>query len=267
MIAQLGSEVAQFQEESGAFDEVAAQVLALDRRDLPCMTMLLFGGPATVDRLAGALQASRLSVSSTVGRLQLAGYARRRPGGRAAVVELTEHAREWIERIWAPLGDEGARLMADYSTRDLATMLGFMRRACDVQERHLRTLRAWLQHPLSRRRLHLRGGLAPAALRRVEVFVEANLERPIHLPDLAARAGAEPASLRACVQDLGRRDTSRVRRGTPIRAGPAPHRRSAAVACGHRRHVRLRDAEPVDDRLSAPNRLHARRVDRRREAH
>lgn len=189
LIAQLGSEVARFQEESGAFDEVAAQVLALDRRDLPCMTMLLFGGPATVDRLAGALHASRLSVASTVGRLQLAGYARRRPGGRAAVVELTEHAREWIGRIWAPLGAEGARLMADYSTRDLVTMLGFMRRACDVQDGHLRTLRAWLQHPLSRRRPHLRGGLAPAALRRVDVFVEANLERPIHLPDLAARAG------------------------------------------------------------------------------
>jgi AraC family transcriptional regulator len=189
LIRELGSEVARFQEESGAFDEAASQVLALDRRDLPCMTMLLFGGPATVDRLAGALHASRLTVSLTIARLELAGYARRRPGGRAAVVELTEHAREWIARIWAPLGDEGARLMADYSTRDLATMLDFLCRARGVQERHLSTLRTWLLQPQSRRRPHLRGGLAPAALRRVEVFVEANLEHSIRLHDLAARAG------------------------------------------------------------------------------
>ncbi|HEY8550394.1 MAG TPA: AraC family transcriptional regulator, partial [Vicinamibacterales bacterium] len=39
---------------------------------------------------------------------------------------------------------------------------------------------------------HLRGGLAPAALRRVQLFVEANLGRPIRLADLAARAGLSP---------------------------------------------------------------------------
>jgi AraC family transcriptional regulator len=54
-------------------------------------------------------------------------------------------------------------------------------------------LRAWLGLPSSpARRTHLRGGLAPAALRRVQVFVEANLARPIHLNDLAARAGLSP---------------------------------------------------------------------------
>jgi AraC family transcriptional regulator len=33
---------------------------------------------------------------------------------------------------------------------------------------------------------------SPAALRRVQVFVEANLARPIHLHDLAARAALSP---------------------------------------------------------------------------
>lgn len=190
-MARLGSEVARFQEESGAFDDVAARILALDRRDLPCMTMLLFGGPATVDQLARALQVSRLSASETLGRLQLAGYARRRPGIRPAAIELTEHARKWIGRIWQPLGEAGARLMGQYSTRDLAVMQGFLLRARDVQQRHLRKLRTWLlkPEPESRRGPHLRGGLAPAALQRVQVFVEANLERPIRLADLAARAG------------------------------------------------------------------------------
>jgi hypothetical protein len=50
-VALIGIEVVRFQEESAAFDDVAAKILALDRGDLPCMTVLLFGGPASVDQL------------------------------------------------------------------------------------------------------------------------------------------------------------------------------------------------------------------------
>ena len=66
----------------------------------------------------------------------------------------------------------------------------FLIRAREVQERQVRRLRKWLDRPSSpARKTHLRGGLSPAALRRVQVFVEANLEHPIHLTDLAGRAG------------------------------------------------------------------------------
>jgi AraC family transcriptional regulator len=189
----MGSDVALFQEESAAFDDVAARILALDRGDLPCMTMLLFGGPASIDRLTAALHAPRSAVIATVDRLQLAGYARRRPERGEARVELTEHARQWIERIWEPLREEGGRLLARYSTRDLAAMRTFMVRARAVQERQVRRLRTWLEQPSSpARRTHLRGGLSPAALRRVQLFVEANLDRTIHLDDLARRAELSP---------------------------------------------------------------------------
>jgi AraC family transcriptional regulator len=182
-----------FQEGSAAFDDVAAQILALNREDLPCMTLLLFGGPASVDQVTAALHARRSAVTATVERLELAGYARRRPegaGGDHAWIELTEHARQWIERIWEPLRIEGGRLLGTYSTRDLAVMSRFMVRAREIQERQARRLRKWLELPSSpARRTHLRGGLSPAALRRVQLFVEANLERTIHLDDLAERAG------------------------------------------------------------------------------
>jgi AraC family transcriptional regulator len=188
LIARLGGDVVRFQEESSAFDDVAAQVLAVERADLPGMTLLLFGGPSPIDRLAAALHRPRSAIVTTIDRLEMAGYARRRPGD--AFVELTAHARDWIERIWAPLREDGARLLASYSTRDLATMLAFMARARMVQERQVRRLRAWLERPASpARRPHLRGGLSPAALRRVQLFVEANLDRPIRIADLAARAG------------------------------------------------------------------------------
>jgi AraC family transcriptional regulator len=191
LIARLGAGVVGFQEESSAFDDVAARVLAVERTDLPCMTLLLFGGPAPIDRLAAALHQPRGTVLVTVDRLEMAGYARRRAGD--AAVELTAHARDWIERIWAPLREDGARLLGSYPTRDLATMTGFMDRAREMQEQQVRRLRGWLERPASpARRPHLRGGLSPAALRRVQLFVEANLERSIRITDLAARAGLSP---------------------------------------------------------------------------
>ena len=189
LVVSMGTEVVRFQEESSAFDDVAALILALDRGDLPCMTLLLFGGPASVDQLAAALHVRRGAVAATVDRLELAGYARRRAEEDVSRIELTEHARQWIERIWAPLRDDGGRLLERYSTRDLALMRTFMVRARDVQERQVRRLRKWLELPSSpARKTHLRGGLSPAALRRVQVFVEANVERTIRLADLAGRA-------------------------------------------------------------------------------
>jgi AraC family transcriptional regulator len=185
----IGAEVVRFQEESSAFDEVAARVLALERSDLPCMTLLLFGGPASVDELSAALHSPRGATLATVDRLQLAGYARRQPGGGRRI-ELTGHARQWIEHIWGPLRDEGGRLLSSYSARDLAVMRGFMTAARSFQEQQVLRLRTWLELPSSpARKTHLRGGLSPAALRRVQVFIEANLARPIQLADLAERAG------------------------------------------------------------------------------
>ena len=190
LIARLGADLVRFQDESNAFDDVAAHILALARDDLPCMTMLLFGGPASVDRLAAALHARRSAVTAIVGRLELAGYARRLHRRGETRIELTEHAREWIEHIWAPLREGGRRLLATYSTRDLATMSAFMARARAVQERQVRALRKWLALPASpARKSHRRGGLSPAALRRVQLFVDVNLERTMRLRDLAARAG------------------------------------------------------------------------------
>lgn len=188
----MGAGVVRFQEASNAFDDVAAQVLAVDRADLPCMTMLLFQGAASSDELVAALHVGRAAVAATVDRLQSAGYTRYRPGGRARI-ELTERARTWIERIWAPLQQGGARLMERYPTRQLATIASFLHQACDIQDTRTRELRTWLRLPSPQdRQGTVRGGLSPAALRRVQLFVEANLGRPIQLRDLAARAALSP---------------------------------------------------------------------------
>jgi len=115
LVQTIGRDVSRFQDASYGFDEVAAEILALPRSDLPCMTMLLFGGPGSADELSTALHTPRAVVGGTLERLQLAGYARFQPGGSPRL-ELTEHARRWIERIWAPLQREGNRLLDRYPT-------------------------------------------------------------------------------------------------------------------------------------------------------
>jgi AraC family transcriptional regulator len=188
----VGQAISRFQEASYEFDAVAAEILAIPRGDLACLTALLFGGPASADELSAALHAPRGAVMTTVERLQLAGYARFQPDGDSRF-ELTGHARKWVERIWGPLRREGMRLLDTYPTRELSAIATCLRQATDVQESRTKRLRAWLRLPSSpARRPHLRGGLSPAALRRVQVFVEANLARPIHLNDVAARAALSP---------------------------------------------------------------------------
>jgi AraC family transcriptional regulator len=188
----IGRLIARFQEASYAFDDVAAEILALNRADLPVMTALLFSGPASADDLTAALHMRRPRISAALERLQLAGYARWQAGGGERV-ELTAHAKAWIERIWAPLRQEGARLLDQYSTSQLTLMAAFLAQACTVQERRSTRLRAWLALPSSpARRSHLRGGLSPAALQRGQGYVEASLAEPIYLRDLAARAALSP---------------------------------------------------------------------------
>jgi AraC family transcriptional regulator len=86
--------------------------------------------------------------------------------------------------------EDGERLLGACSASDLETIGAFMAHACEIQERHVRRLGRWLTTPAATgRRAHLRGGLSPAMLKRVQMFVEANLDRTIQLRDMAARAG------------------------------------------------------------------------------
>jgi AraC family transcriptional regulator len=87
---------------------------------------------------------------------------------------------------------EGDRRLATYSLGQLEMFATFLGQACEVQDTQITQLRKWLDAPSSVRRAHLRGGLSPAALRRVQLFIEANLARPIHLHDLASRAALSP---------------------------------------------------------------------------
>ena len=189
LIDGVGYEVVRFQEASNTVDTVAAAILAVDRRDLPCLTLLLFGGPASPSQLADVLKVPISNARDIVARLELAGYLRRNLEPHDARVELTEHAREWIAKIWEPLRLKGHEMLAQFSSRDLEMFWKVLRASSNLQESHAGELARMLQEPRSPHTRHQRGGLSPAALRRVQLFVESRLDQPLHMADLAARAG------------------------------------------------------------------------------
>jgi AraC family transcriptional regulator len=190
LIRSICNEIVLFQDASNAVDDAAAAVLALERGDLACISMLLFLGATPAEQLASALRLTARAFGSMMERIELAGYARRvvtREGDR---VELTDHARRWIETLWGPLQKEALRLLELESTRDLGVLARFLETTRPLHQWHAGRIRGLLEVPSANTPPNrMRGGLSPAALRRVQLFVEANLERPIRLSDLAQRAG------------------------------------------------------------------------------
>jgi AraC family transcriptional regulator len=186
---RVGMEIVRFQEASTAVDMMAASILGLERGDLPCLTLLLFGGPADADALAPALRLPLSAVRDVLARLEMAGYVQRQAGLSRPEFAVTSHAREWISRIWDPLSEQGRRMLGRLTHKELSLVLRVMQDSCDIQERHAANLQEWLRAPAAARRSHQRGGLSPAALRRVQLFIDASLERPLRIADLAARTG------------------------------------------------------------------------------
>ncbi len=214
----IGRAVTRFQDGSNAFDEVAAEILALERGDLAVMTQLLYRGSASADELAAALHVKRGPVLVTLERLQLAGYARAQAGSRTRI-ELSDHARAWIERIWTPLWRKGAQVLDTYPVAELEPVARFILQACAIQDARTRQLRTWLgvvanhgpaiasaRRPVTRR-------LAPRpAVRRGQP------RRPDSSRRHGRSGGAQRLSLRARVPHVRWDDAARLCRTPPDRA-------------------------------------------------
>ncbi len=181
-----------FQAGTSAVDHTAARVLGLEPLDVAVLAALWFrGGTVAVD-LCVQLDLASAVVTRSLERLVVTGYVAREHGQGETKerYDTTPHARRWIETIWGPLAEAGARVSSVFTNQELATIARFLDRACEAQESHAARLRGLLlvDH-VENKRGRSRGGLSPAALRRVELFVEANLGEPLRLSDLAARAG------------------------------------------------------------------------------
>ena len=184
ILARLGEEIPRFQRVSNGVDRAASIVLALGEAELRALDAVR-EGPITAAMLAAQLGGSAREQDALLDRLCEAGYAQPLGDGR---FETTEHARIWMEDLWGPIRDAGFALLASYSTPQLATIASFLERARLMQEEHTARIAALADAP-EKRPNRLRGGLSPAALRRVQLFVHAHLAAGLQLSDLAAHAG------------------------------------------------------------------------------
>jgi len=192
-MAALARELRQLQDATYAVDDAAGEVLCLTAEELRCADRLR-EGPLDREELARRTGLSPDATATAIERLELAGSARRVAGSPdEQAVELTEHARQWMNDLWSPIHEEGNRYVCQLATPEIALIARFLAFARGLQERRAARIRALLEgRRRARRPNRLRGGLSPAALRRIQLFVDAQLDRPIRLAELAERARLSP---------------------------------------------------------------------------
>jgi DNA-binding MarR family transcriptional regulator len=155
LLAALAQGVPQLQNATDTVDEAAAEVLGLNRTDLRALEILSRAGPHAASALATATGLSRGAMTTALDRIERAGYIRRTPDPddrRGVRVELTEEARRWIERIWGPIAEDGARILQTYETDELAIILRFLEQARALQEAHAERIRALARPTATKRR-------------------------------------------------------------------------------------------------------------------
>ena len=132
-----------------------------------------------------------------------------------------------------------------WSTREISKLARVLALGREMQERHGARIRALLEIPSARLKNRLRGGLSPAALRRVQLFVDANLADPITLADLAQRAGLSEHhfahAFRASTGTTPRvfLESRRIERAKHLLRQPSPELAQIAIDTGFKTQSRF----------------------------
>ena len=157
LVAEVASEVGEFQSAVDVVDEAAATRLGINRTDLRVLGVLFRRGPMAVGQLARIAGLSPGAMTVAIDRLERAGYARRVPAPedrRSILVEITRKGRSRSEQIYGPIGREGVASLERYSDPELALLRDFLRAARELQERHAARIAAGHEARGSARRGH-----------------------------------------------------------------------------------------------------------------
>jgi DNA-binding MarR family transcriptional regulator len=145
LMQELTVAVRLFQQGSDAMDEAACAAMGINLTDGRCLDTLDIEGRMTAGDLARAVNLSPGAVTTALDRLEQAGYARRvrdPEDRRRVLVEVTPKAQRLMHELYGPLGEAGAKLLADYSDRDLRLMRDFLRAGAEMQEEQAARIRA-----------------------------------------------------------------------------------------------------------------------------
>lgn len=154
LVEQATLAIRRYQTATDRFDEVAVGMLGINRTDGRCLDILDQQGPLNAGQLARECGLTTGAMTTLLDRLERLGYLRRVPhatDGRRVVVELTEKTRQRIEEIYAPIGREGAELLARLSDGQLEFLARVMGGARELVERHTERVEELAKRPPSRR--------------------------------------------------------------------------------------------------------------------
>jgi DNA-binding MarR family transcriptional regulator len=127
--------------QDSAFENLAADLLGVNRTDLHCLNAIENAGGLTAGELAAEVGLTSGAVTGVVDRLERAGFARRAPDPadrRRVKVEVTPEFYARAEQIWGPLAAEWeASLTNQLTAAELTRITEFLRLTTEVGKRHL----------------------------------------------------------------------------------------------------------------------------------
>lgn len=127
--------------QDGAFENLAADRLGVNRTDLHCLNAIENADGLTAGELAAEVGLTSGAVTGVIDRLERAGFARRVPDPadrRRVKVEVTPEFYARAEQIWGPLAAEWeASLASHFTVAELTRITEFLLLTNQVGKRHL----------------------------------------------------------------------------------------------------------------------------------
>jgi len=157
LLADVLREVRRMTAQSVLISQAVSERFGLNSSDLECLDLALLSGGATAGEFAKATGLTTGAITGVIDRLERAGYVRREkdPTDRRKVVV---RARAAMTRRIAPLYDslqrEMTALWSRFSDEQLALILDFLTRSCDLAVREIAKLQS--ARPAARKRVPAR---------------------------------------------------------------------------------------------------------------
>ncbi len=145
IVKAFGDAVRAYQTVNDNFDQAVADHVGMNRTDARCIDLIDQAGGMTAGELARAAGLTTGAVTAVVDRLEAAGLARRvaDPADRRRVrIEATDRLWEVTQPLIGPMVDESMAILDDYSDEELERFTEFLRRAIELQARHVERVRA-----------------------------------------------------------------------------------------------------------------------------
>jgi DNA-binding MarR family transcriptional regulator len=135
------------------FHQAVADRLGLNPTDHKCIDLLSSAGSMTAGELAEATGLTTGAITGVIDRLEAAGFVRREDDPddrRRVIIRVVPKRYGDIARLFEPFAAAVLEMGSRYSEKELATIVDFMARSCQVL--HDATLELRKQQPPARKR-------------------------------------------------------------------------------------------------------------------